>query len=79
MDARGCTDKIVSLGETMGKAYGSFEKGGFALSDRLDAVRHRWALERHDLMEAAQRADADQRTAAKHTRDDRADAHTTSA
>ena len=55
------------------KAYAGFQKRGFALSDRLDAVGHRRALERHDVMEAARRADANQRIKAKHTRDHGAD------
>lgn len=60
-------------------AYAGFQKRGFALSDRLDALRHRRALERHDLMEAAQRADANQRIEAQHTGDHGADADPTSA
>lgn len=61
------------------KAYAGFQKRDFALSGRLNAIRHRRALERHDLVEAAQRADANQRTEAKHTRDHRADADPASA
>ena len=61
------------------EAYAGFEERGFALPDRLDAVRHRWAMERHDLMAAARWADANQRTEAKHTRDDRLNADPASA
>jgi hypothetical protein len=60
-------------------AYAGFQKRGFALSDRLDAVRHRRALERHDLMEAARRANANWRIEAKHSRDHGADADPASA
>ena len=61
------------------EAYAGFEERGFALSDRLDAVSHRRALERHDLMEIAWRPDANQRIEAKHTRDHGADADPPSA
>ncbi len=61
------------------EAYAGFKKGGFLLPNRLHAVGHRWTMERHDLMAAAWWPHADQRTEAKHTRDDRADADPASA
>jgi hypothetical protein len=42
------------------ESYASIQERDFALSDRLDAICDRWAMEGHDLMEAARRPDADQ-------------------
>jgi hypothetical protein len=49
--------------------HAGLEERGFALPDRLDAVGHRRAMERHYLTAVAGRPDANGRTAAKHTGD----------
>jgi hypothetical protein len=51
------------------ETHASFKERNLALSDRFDAIRDRWAMERHDLMAVAWWSHEDDGTEAKHPGD----------